>query len=177
MSGGGLLQHGRLCGHQQRAAGGHQGKGQRCNCTWANDHNISFSAAIFSSTRRIHDESLRLLFFKRYRESEDFVRLTGQLAQPNRDHVISKPLANAQLSLPASRARLHTSWPRQRRFGSLNLAPWSPALRPSARKSHAPLLHASIAYQHDFEYNLKFIGSWTPFLWCPPLDLCCAICR
>jgi hypothetical protein len=49
-----------------------------------NNHRISFLPAIFSTSGRIDAEFFRLLF---YRESEEFFRLTGQLAQPNQDYV------------------------------------------------------------------------------------------
>ena len=51
----------------------------------ANDHHISFMPAAFSTSGRIDEEFLRLLFYHAHRESEEFFRLTGQLAQPNQD--------------------------------------------------------------------------------------------
>jgi len=45
-------------------------------------HRTSFLPAIFSTTGRIDAEFLRLLFYHAHRESEEFFRLTGQLAQP-----------------------------------------------------------------------------------------------
>ena len=42
---------------------------------------------------RIDAEFLRLLFYHAHRESEEFFRLTGQLAQPNQDDVFSKRAA------------------------------------------------------------------------------------
>jgi len=47
--------------------------------TYANDHNIVFVPAIFSTSGRIDVEVLRLLFYDGHRESEVFFRLTGQL--------------------------------------------------------------------------------------------------
>ena len=46
--------------------------------------------AAFSTSGRIDAEFLRLLFYQAHRESEEFFRLTGQLAQPNQDYVFSK---------------------------------------------------------------------------------------
>ena len=59
----------------------------------ANDHRISFMPAAFSTSGRIGAEFLRLLFYHAHRESEEFFRLTGQLAQPNQDFVFSKRAA------------------------------------------------------------------------------------
>ena len=42
------------------------------------------------SAPRAASEFLRLLFYHAHRESEEFFRLTGQLAQPNQDNVFSK---------------------------------------------------------------------------------------
>ena len=53
---------------------------------YANDHHISFVG-------RIDAEFLSLLFYHAHRESEEFFRLTGQLAQPNQDYVFSKRAA------------------------------------------------------------------------------------
>ena len=41
--------------------------------------------AAFTTSGRIDAEFLRLLFYHAHRESEEFIRLTGQLAQPNQD--------------------------------------------------------------------------------------------
>ena len=49
--------------------------------------------AIASTTGRLDAEFLRLLFWHAHRESEEFFRLTGQLAQPNPDSVYSKRAA------------------------------------------------------------------------------------
>jgi hypothetical protein len=61
--------------------------------TYANEHGISFLPAVASTTGRIDAEFLRLLFWHAHRESEEFSRLTGQLAQPNPDTVHSKRAA------------------------------------------------------------------------------------
>ena len=47
---------------------------------YANDHSITFMPAIASTTGRLHAEFLRLLFWHAHRESEEFFKLTGQLA-------------------------------------------------------------------------------------------------
>ena len=60
---------------------------------YANDQRISFLPAAFSTSGRIHEEFLRLLFYHAHLESEEFFRLTGQLAQPNQDYVFSKRAA------------------------------------------------------------------------------------
>ena len=60
---------------------------------YANDHSITFMQAIASTTGRLHAEFLRLLFWHAHRESEEFSKLTGQLAQPNQDSVFSKRAA------------------------------------------------------------------------------------
>ena len=60
---------------------------------YANDHRISFMPDVFSTSGRIDAEFLRLLFYHAHRESEEFFRLPGQLAQPNRDFVFSKRAA------------------------------------------------------------------------------------
>jgi len=56
-------------------------------------HSVSFLPAIFSALGRIDAEFLRLLFYHDHRESEEFFRLTGQLAQPHQDYVFSKRAA------------------------------------------------------------------------------------
>ena len=43
--------------------------------------------------KRIDAKFLRLLFYHARRKSEDFFKLTGQLAQPNQDFVFSKRAA------------------------------------------------------------------------------------
>ena len=53
----------------------------------------SFVPAVCSTSGRIDAEFLRLLFYHAHRESEEFFRLTGQLAQPNQDYVFSKRAA------------------------------------------------------------------------------------
>ena len=60
---------------------------------YANDHRITFMPGAFSTSGRIDAEFLRLLFYHAHRESEEFFRLTGQLAQPNQDYVFSKRAA------------------------------------------------------------------------------------
>ena len=59
----------------------------------ANDQRITFLPAAFTTSGRIDAEFLRLLFYHAHRESEEFFRLTGQLAQPNQDYVFSKRAA------------------------------------------------------------------------------------
>ena len=49
--------------------------------------------AAFSTSGRIDADFLRLLFYHAHRESEEFFRLMGQLAQPNQDYVFSKRAA------------------------------------------------------------------------------------
>jgi len=85
-------------------------------------------------------EFLRLLFYHAHRESEEFFRLTGQLAQPNQDYVFSKRAAffNGLKSkvghIMAKATALRVN---------LNLAPSIPSTpRPPKRKSHAHLLYA-----------------------------------
>jgi len=68
-------------------------KAKKYQHTYANNHNISFLPAIFNTSGRIDAEFLRLLFYHAHRESEEFFRLTGQLAQPNQDCVFSKRTA------------------------------------------------------------------------------------
>ena len=70
-----------------------QKKVKKYQGTYANDHGISFLPAVVSTTGRIDAEFLRLLFWHAHRESEEFSRLTGQLAQPNPDTVHSKRAA------------------------------------------------------------------------------------
>ena len=60
---------------------------------YANDHRISFMPAAFSTSGRIDAEFLRLLFYHAHRESEEFSRLTGQLA----------PVSYTHLTLPTKR--------------------------------------------------------------------------
>ena len=54
---------------------------------YADDHRMSFMPAVFSISGRIDAEFLRLLFYHAHCDSEEFFRLTGQLAQPNQDYV------------------------------------------------------------------------------------------
>ena len=68
-------------------------KANKYQHTYANNHSISFLPAIFSTSGRTDAEFLRLLFYHAHRESEEFFRLTGQLAQPNQDYVFSKRAA------------------------------------------------------------------------------------
>ena len=70
-----------------------QKKVKKYQGTYANDHGISFLPAIASTTGRLDADFLRLLFWHAHRESEEFSRLTGQLAQPNPDAVHSKRAA------------------------------------------------------------------------------------
>ena len=57
---------------------------------YAVDRRISFLPAVCSTWGRIDAELLRLLCHHAHRESEEFFKLTGQLAQPNQDSVFSK---------------------------------------------------------------------------------------
>ena len=57
---------------------------------YAVDRRISFLPAVCSTSGRIDAELLRLLCHHAHRESEEFFKLTGQLAQPNQDSVFSK---------------------------------------------------------------------------------------
>ena len=107
---------------------------------YANDHRISFMPAAFSTSGRIEGEFLRLLFYHAHRESEEFFRLTGQLAQPNQDYVFSKraaffnSLKNKVGHIMARASALRVN---------LNLQPSAPSLpRPSARNKHAHHLYA-----------------------------------
>ena len=93
--------------------------------------------AIASTTGRLHAEFLRLLFWHAHRESEELLKLTGQLAQPNQDAVFSKRAAFfnslkskvGHIMAKASALRVN-----------MNLAP--SASRARTRTSHAPLLYA-----------------------------------
>ena len=107
--------------------------------TYANNHSISFLPAIFSITGRTDAEFLRLLFYHAHRESEEFFRLTGQLAQPNQDSVFSKRAAffNGLKSkvghIMAKATALKVN---------LNLARSIPSTpRPPARSSNAQLIY------------------------------------
>ena len=89
---------------------------------------------------RIDVEFLGLLFYHAHRESEEFFRLMGQLAQPNQDYVFSKraaffnSLKNKVGHIMAGASALRVN---------LNLQPSTPSLpRPSARKKHAQHLYA-----------------------------------
>ena len=75
--------------------------------------------AAFSTSGRIDAEFLRLLFYHAHRESEEFFKLTGQLAQPNQDYVFSKRAAFPMVF----RTRLDTSWPGLQRLGSTSEHP------------------------------------------------------
>jgi len=105
--------------------------------TYAKNHSISFLPATFISTSgRIDAEFLRLLRLHAHRESEEFFRLTGQLAQPNQDYVLSKRAAffNGLKSkighIMAKATALRVN---------LNLAPSIPPTpRPSTRKPLPP---------------------------------------
>ena len=115
-------------------------KANKYQHTYANNHSISFLPAIFSTSGRTDAEFLRLLFYHAHRESEEFFRLTGQLAQPNQDYVFSKRAAffNGLKSkvghIMAKATALRVN---------LNLAPSIPSTpRPPTRKSHAHLLYA-----------------------------------
>ena len=107
---------------------------------YANDQRITFMPAAFTTSGRIDAEFLRLLFYHAHRESEEFFRLTGQLAQPNQDYVFSKraaffnSLKNKVGHIMARASALRVN---------LNLQPSAPSLpRPSARTKHAHLLYA-----------------------------------
>ena len=107
---------------------------------YANDQRITFMPAAFTTSGRIDAEFLRLLFYHAHRESEEFFRLTGQLAQPNQDYVFSKraaffnSLKNKVGHVMARASALRVN---------LNLQPSAPSLpRPSARTKHAHLLYA-----------------------------------
>ena len=96
--------------------------------------------AAFSTSGRIDAEFLRLLFYHAHRESEEFFRLTGELAQPNQDYVFSKRAAffnglkNKVGHIMARASALRVN---------LNLQPIKPPLpRPSARNKHAHHLFA-----------------------------------
>ena len=81
-----------------------------------------------------------MLFYHAHRESEEFFRLTGQLAQPNQDYVSP----NAQLSSLVSTTRLDTNMAKASALRvNLNLHPSAPPVpRPSARNQHAHHLYA-----------------------------------
>ena len=53
----------------------------------------AFLPSVFSTSGRIDAEFFRLLFLRDHRESEGLFRLTGQLAQPNKDFLFSKRAA------------------------------------------------------------------------------------
>ena len=114
---------------------------------YANDQRISFLPAAFSTSGRIHEEFLRLLFYHAHLESEEFFRLTGQLAQPNQDYVFSKraaffnSLKNKVGHVMARASALRVN---------LNLQPSAPPLpRPSARTKNAHLLYALNLSHHS----------------------------
>jgi hypothetical protein len=119
--------------------GRHQQAAAALTSTYADDINISFVAAILSTTRRIHDEFLRLLFLHAHQDSEEFLRPMGQLAQPNQDLAFSKRAAFfAGIKSKAGHimSQLLASWLRRALRINVNLAPLVPsAPRPSARKS------------------------------------------
>ena len=115
---------------------------------YANDHRISFMPAAFSTSGRIDAEFLRLLFYHAHRESEEFFRLTGELAQPNRAYVFSKGAAfsnglkNKVGHIMARASALRVN---------LNLQPSARSLlRPSARNKHAHHLYAPSLSNHIF---------------------------
>ena len=53
----------------------------------------SFVPAVCSTSGRIDAEFLRLLFYNAHRESEEFFKLAGRLAQPNQNYFFSKRAA------------------------------------------------------------------------------------
>ena len=79
---------------------------------YAVDRRISFLPAVCSTWRRIDAELLRLLCHHAHRESEEFFKLTGQLAQPNQDSVFSKRAAFVN----SLKKRSDTSWQRPAHF-------------------------------------------------------------
>ena len=90
----------------------------------------------------IDAEFLRLLFYHAHRESEEFFRLTGQLAQPNQDYVFSKRAAFfnglknkvGHIMTRASALRVN-----------LNLQPSAPSLpRPSLTLTHGVPLTSTV---------------------------------
>ena len=85
-----MLRPGPGCGWKWKPV---RGCSKEYQSAYANDHRISFMPAAFSTSGRIDAEFLRLLFYHAHRESEEFFRLTGQLAQPNQDYVFSKRAA------------------------------------------------------------------------------------
>ena len=107
---------------------------------YANDQRITFMPAAFTTSGRIDAEFLRLLFYHAHRESEEFFRITGQLAQPNQDYVFSKRAAffnglkNKVGHIMAKASSLRVN---------LNLQPSAHSLpRPSARNAHAHHIYA-----------------------------------
>ena len=117
-----------------------QKKVKKYRGTYANDHGISFLPAIASTTGRLDAEFLRLLFWHAHRESEEFSRLTGQLAQPNPDTVHSKRAAFFN-SLKSKIGHIVAKASAMR--VNLNLSPAIPSPpRPRPNTSHAPLLYA-----------------------------------
>jgi hypothetical protein len=121
-------------------------KANKYQHTYANNHNISFLPAIFSTSGRIDAKFLRLLFYHSHRESKEFFRLTCQLAQPNQDYVVSKrtDIFNGLKSkvghIMAKATPLRVN---------LNLVPSLPSTpRPHTRKSHAHLLYALALSHH-----------------------------
>ena len=92
------------------------------------------------SSGRIDAEFLRLLFYHAHRESEEFFRLSGQLAQPNQDFVFSKRAAffnglkNKVGLIMAKASALRVN---------INLLPSVPSTpRPPARNKHAHQIYA-----------------------------------
>jgi len=117
-----------------------QKKVKKYQGTYANDHGISFLPAIASTTGRLDADFLRLLFWHAHRESEEFSRLTGQLAQPNPDAVHSKRAAFFN-SLKSKIGHIVAKASAMR--VNLNLSPAIPSPpRPRPNTSHAPLLYA-----------------------------------
>jgi hypothetical protein len=113
---------------------------------YTNNHSISFLPAIFSTSGRIDTEFLRLLFHHAHRESEEFFRLTGQLEQPNQDHVFSKHAAFFN-GLKSKVGHIIAKATALRVNLGLNLAPSIPSTpRAPARNSNdqlIPALHLS----------------------------------
>ena len=107
---------------------------------WCADSSISLPPAVISTSGRIDAEVLRLLFYHAHRESEEFFRLAGQLAQPNQDSVFSTraaffdSLKNKVGHILAMATALGAN---------LDLVPSvRSAPRPPARNAHAPQIYA-----------------------------------
>ena len=126
--------------HQPAFAGSCQGKTAKYLSDYATNRYISFLLAVFSTSGRIDAEFLRLLFYHAHRESEEFFRLSGQLAQPSQDYVFFKRAASfnglknkvGHIMARASALRIN-----------LNLQPSAPPLScPPDRYVHAHHLYA-----------------------------------